>query len=82
MIGKRQPEERTSKVDSLGLNAAQYTSEIHKPHLIPFRESFKDTPDHLSFAADGAGGISARKIASCKRIVDIQFCMATQLTRS
>jgi len=54
MVRKRTPKERTSKTDRLGLNANQYANEIHEPHLIPFMETFPDTPDHLFLAADGA----------------------------
>jgi transposase len=65
MVHKRTPKERTSKTDRLGLNAVQYATEIREPHLVPFIESFDDSPDHLLLAADGAPwhkGVKNRKL--------------------
>ena len=54
MVRKRTPAERVSATDRLGLNAVQYATEFHEPHLIPFLESFEVSPDHLMLVVDGA----------------------------
>ena len=54
IVRKRTPAERVSATDRLGLNAVQYATELHEPHLIPFFETFDVSPDHLMLAADGA----------------------------
>ena len=53
MVRKRTLAERVSVTDRLGLNAVQYGTEFHEPHLIPFLEPFDVSPDHLMLVADG-----------------------------
>jgi hypothetical protein len=52
---RRQAEsERATPCDSVGLNASQFSRELHKPCIIPFIRSLSDEPSHIYLAADGA----------------------------
>jgi transposase len=53
-LRKRTPKEWTSERDWLGLNAAQYAEELHKPYLLPFVKSFSVPPDSVYVVSDGA----------------------------
>jgi hypothetical protein len=53
--------EKTSERDKLDLNTAQYTNELHEPHLISFIEGLEDPPGHIYLAIDGASYHNGKK---------------------
>ena len=54
LVRKRTKMERRGPRDKLGLNASQFASEMHKPHVIPFIRSLCDNPNHIYLVVDGA----------------------------
>ena len=59
-VRKRKPTERTSKRDRLGLNSAQYATEIYDSHLIPFLFSLDKPIKRLRVLEDNAKWHGAR----------------------
>ena len=54
LVRKKTEMERRGLRDKLDLNASQFVSEMHKPHVIPFIWNLCDNPNHIYLAADGA----------------------------
>ena len=54
-VQKRQPHERTSPKDRLGMNATQYINEILNPFVLSYWQHLKNTQPDLLLIENGAG---------------------------
>src|SRR5208282_874781 len=55
LIRKREPRERTSPRDRLGMNSAQYTNEVLTPYLLPFWNRIYGSMGGMEVLEDGSG---------------------------
>lgn len=71
VVRRRAPKERTSKIDKLGMNSKQYTTEILEAKLLPFMQQLPDGLDDYETIEDGHTAYTsdmARKWCCCHDI--------------